>query len=170
MKSIISYNLLRPYGTFFIAIAIFLTTLGLEIAPALTTPISETITQKITTLKSSQQRWIQIDLKKQRLFAWEGKTQVYAVIISSGKDSTPTLPGVFAIQSKLTQARMRGDDYDLPDVPYVMFYEGSYGIHGTYWHRNFGTPVSHGCVNLAVDQARWLFNWASVGTPVVVSN
>lgn len=170
MKSIISYNLLRRCGTFFAVTALTLTTLGIEVAPALTTPVSETITQKITTLKSSQQRWIQIDLKKQRLFAWEGNTQVYAVIISSGKDSTPTLPGVFAIQSKHSKARMRGDDYDLPDVPYVMFYEGSYGIHGTYWHRNFGTPVSHGCVNLAVDQARWLFDWASVGTPVVVSN
>lgn len=170
MKSIISSNLLRRCGMFFAGTALTLTTLSIEITPALSTSLSERIADKITTLKSSQQRWIQIDLKKQRLFAWEGNTQVYAVIISSGKEATPTLPGVFAIQSKHNKARMRGDDYDLPDVPYVMFYEGNYGIHGTYWHRNFGIPVSHGCVNLAVDQARWLFNWASVGTPVVVSN
>lgn len=127
------------------------------------------ISQTISSLKRQQVRWIQIDLKRQRLFAWEGKNQVHAVIISTGKDATPTLPGVFEIQSKHKSARMRGDDYDIPDVPYVMFYDGSYGIHGAYWHRNFGTPVSHGCVNLAVDQARWFFNWASVGTPVVVT-
>jgi len=50
---------------------------------------------------------------------------------------------------------------------YTMYYSGSYAIHGTYWHHRFGTPVSHGCVNVA-GHARWLFNWALVGTPVVV--
>jgi lipoprotein-anchoring transpeptidase ErfK/SrfK len=170
MKSIFSSQLLRCCAMFFTATILTLTTLGVELTPAVADSLNERITEKITTLKSSGERWIQVDLKKQRLFAWEGNTQVYAVIISSGKEATPTLPGVFTIQSKHPQARMRGDDYDLPDVPFVMFYEGSYGIHGTYWHRNFGTPVSHGCVNLAVDQARWLFNWASVGTPVVVTN
>lgn len=136
---------------------------------ATTTQAGESTSQAISSLKKQQVRWIQIDLKRQRLFAWEGKNQVHAVVISTGKDATPTLPGVFEIQSKHEKARMRGDDYDIPDVPYVMFYDGSYGIHGAYWHRNFGTPVSHGCVNLAVDQARWFFDWASVGTPVVVT-
>lgn len=139
------------------------------LVPAATTVAAENVAQTISSLQQQQVRWIQIDLKKQRLFAWEGKTQVHAVIISTGKDATPTLSGVFKIQSKHETARMRGDDYDIPDVPYVMFYEGSYAIHGVYWHRNFGTPVSHGCVNVAVDHARWLFNWASVGTPVVVT-
>jgi lipoprotein-anchoring transpeptidase ErfK/SrfK len=146
-----------------------LLTLNSLLVPGLKTEAAESVAQTISTLQQQQVRWIQIDLKRQRLFAWEGKTQVHAVIISTGKDATPTLSGVFKIQSKHEKARMRGDDYDIPDVPYVMFYEGSYAIHGVYWHRNFGTPVSHGCVNVAVDHARWLFDWASVGTPVVVT-
>ncbi|UZQ53136.1 L,D-transpeptidase [Trichothermofontia sichuanensis B231] len=119
-------------------------------------------------LKQSGKRWIEIDTSRQRLFAWEGDKQVYAVIVSTGKPSTPTPSGVFAIQSRHRYARMRGADYDVPDVPYTMYYSGNYAIHGAYWHNRFGTPVSHGCVNVAVDHAKWLFEWASLGTPVVV--
>jgi lipoprotein-anchoring transpeptidase ErfK/SrfK len=64
---------------------------------------------------------------------------------------------------------MKGAGYDIPNVPYAMYYEGNYGIHGAFWHRRFGTPVSHGCVNVAVNHARWLFDWASVGTAVVIT-
>lgn len=63
---------------------------------------------------------------------------------------------------------MRGADYDVPNVPYTMYYHRGYALHGAYWHRKFGTPVSHGCVNLAVNHAKWLFNWAGVGTSVIV--
>ncbi|WP_448572717.1 L,D-transpeptidase, partial [Trichothermofontia sp.] len=119
-------------------------------------------------LKQSGKRWIEIDTSRQRLFAWEGNKQVYAVIVSTGKASTPTPSGIFAIQSRHRYARMRGADYDVPDVPYTMYYSGNYAIHGAYWHHRFGTPVSHGCVNVAVDHAKWLFEWASIGTPVVV--
>lgn len=126
------------------------------------------IAQAISTYKKTNQRWIEIRLSTQRLIAWEGKKQVHGVIVSTGKASTPTLKGVFAIQSQHRFARMQGDDYDIPDVPYTMYYSGGYGIHGAYWHNRFGTPVSHGCVNVAVDHARWLFYWADLGTPVVV--
>lgn len=119
-------------------------------------------------LKQSGKRWIEIDTSRQRLFAWEGNKQVYAVIVSTGKASTPTPSGVFAIQSRHRYARMRGVGYDIPDVPYTMYYSGNYAIHGAYWHNRFGTPVSRGCVNVAVDHAKWLFEWASIGTPVVV--
>ncbi|MCY7320960.1 MAG: L,D-transpeptidase [Phormidesmis sp. CAN_BIN36] len=119
-------------------------------------------------LKKSNQRWIEVDLTRQRLIAWRGKTPFSAVIVSTGKASTPTLTGVFQIQSKLPVARMQGDGYDISDVPFAMYYSGGYAIHGAYWHRNFGTPVSHGCVNVAVDHAERLFDWASVGTPIVV--
>jgi lipoprotein-anchoring transpeptidase ErfK/SrfK len=61
---------------------------------------------------------------------------------------------------------MRGDDYFLPDVPFTMYYYGDFSIHGTYWHHNFGTPMSHGCVNMDTNDAEWLFNFASVGTLV----
>jgi lipoprotein-anchoring transpeptidase ErfK/SrfK len=137
-------------------------------AIAQTTSSVKVISSNIATLKRSQQRWIEIRLSTQRLTAWEGKTPVWAVIISTGKAETPTLTGVYAIQVKYRQTRMQGDGYDIPDVPFTMYYSGGYGIHGAYWHRKFGTPVSHGCVNLAVDQAEKLFNWASVGTPIVV--
>jgi lipoprotein-anchoring transpeptidase ErfK/SrfK len=100
--------------------------------------------------------------------AWEGSEAVYAVVISTGKDGTPTPTGTFAIQSKHEIARMQGPDYDVPDVPFTMYYYGGYAIHGAYWHNNFGTPVSHGCTNVAVNHAEWFFNWADLGTPVVV--
>ena len=122
----------------------------------------------MTQLKKSNQRWIEIDLTRQRLTAWQGNDPSYAVIVSTGKDSTPTLTGIFKIQSKLQVARMRGDGYDISDVPFTMYYSGGYAIHGAYWHRSFGTPVSHGCVNVAVDHAERLFDWAAVGTPIVV--
>jgi lipoprotein-anchoring transpeptidase ErfK/SrfK len=155
-----------------VSASLTLTTLNIDLAPALSESVlmarSSAIVTKISVLKKSNQRWIEIDLSSQRLTAWQGKTPDYAVIISTGKDATPTLTGVFAIQTKLRTARMQGDDYDIPDVPYTMFYSGGYAIHGAYWHRSFGTPVSHGCVNVAVDHAQRLFDWAEVGTPVIV--
>lgn len=63
---------------------------------------------------------------------------------------------------------MTGPDYYLPDVPYTMYFYKGYGIHGTYWHDNFGTPMSHGCVNMRTSEAAWLFDFASVGTLVNV--
>ncbi|BDA73763.1 hypothetical protein CAL7716_079290 [Calothrix sp. PCC 7716] len=136
--------------------------------PTPTVSKSERITQKINELKQSQERWIEINLKQQKLTAWQGNKIIYQVTVSSGKKSTPTLTGVYAVQTKLPLARMRGADYDIPDVPYTMYYDGNYAIHGAYWHNNFGTPVSHGCVNLPPKKAQQVFNWAKVGTPVVV--
>lgn len=126
------------------------------------------IAQHMVSLQQSNDRWIEINVSTQRLIAWEGETPVYAIIVSTGVADNPTLIGSFAVQSKHRTARMRGEDYDVPDVPFVMYYDGNYGIHGAYWHYSFGTPVSHGCVNVAVDHAEWLFNWASIGTPIVV--
>jgi lipoprotein-anchoring transpeptidase ErfK/SrfK len=137
-------------------------------APVKITNKSEQISEKILNLKQSQQRWIEINLNDQKLSAWEGDELVYQANVSTGKRSTPTLTGIFAIQTKLPVSRMRGADYDIPDVPFTMYYDGNYAIHGAYWHKNFGTPVSHGCVNLPPKKAKWLFNWAKVGTPVIV--
>ncbi|MEM9214921.1 MAG: L,D-transpeptidase [Cyanobacteria bacterium P01_F01_bin.150] len=134
---------------------------------------STNIPETIASLQQEQQRWLEVDLSKQRLIAWEGNTQVYAVVISAGTEFDPTLPGSFTIQSKHESARMRGEGYDgstydIADVPFTMYYDGNYAIHGAYWHENFGTPVSRGCINVAVNHAEWFFSWASVGTPVVV--
>jgi lipoprotein-anchoring transpeptidase ErfK/SrfK len=127
------------------------------------------IAEQVEGFKYSGTRWIQIDLSTQTLTAWEGDVPVYSVLVSTGY-SDPTPPGVFEIQSMHYSARMQGEGYDIPDVPFVMYYYNNYGIHGTYWHNNFGTPMSSGCVNLAIDHAEWLFYWAGIGTPVVVQD
>lgn len=136
-------------------------------------PISAAIAgtkSEMASLKKSNKRWIEINLSTQRLIAWQGKTWVDARIISSGKSSTPTYTGVFAIQSMYRSTVMSGQGYSVPDVPHAMFYDGGYAIHGAYWHNSFGTPVSHGCVNMSESAAQWLFSWARVGTPIVIHN
>jgi lipoprotein-anchoring transpeptidase ErfK/SrfK len=170
MNSIIALHWLRRSRAFWAGTVLTLMALGAWVVPTFSTPVSDSVAQKIMELESSKERWIQIDLKKQRLIAWEGGTPVYAIVISTGKDATPTRPGIFKIQIKQAKSRMRGEGYDVPNVPYAMYYEGNYAIHGAYWHRRFGTPVSHGCVNVAVNHARWLFDWASVGTPVIIND
>ncbi|BAY86853.1 ErfK/YbiS/YcfS/YnhG family protein [Calothrix parasitica NIES-267] len=124
--------------------------------------------EKVKQLKNSNKRWIQVDLSEQRLITWEGNKPVFGVIVSTGKKDTPTPTGVFNIYTKLEKTRMKGEDYDIENVPHTMYYQGGYGIHGAYWHNNFGTPVSRGCVNVAPNHAKKIFNWASVGTTVVV--
>ncbi|MDJ0799146.1 MAG: L,D-transpeptidase [Calothrix sp. MO_167.B12] len=126
------------------------------------------ISRRIKFLKKTNRSWIQINLSRQRLIAWKGKKPVYAVIVSTGKKKTPTRTGIFRVKTKLRKTRMKGEDYDVPDVPHTMYYKGGYAIHGAYWHRRFGTPVSHGCVNVAPDHAKWLYKWASVGTTIVI--
>lgn len=147
------------------SLGLAIVSLGVLLPPA---TAQDWIAQRMTELQQTNNRWIEINVSTQRLIAWEGNTPVYAVIVSTGTVNHPTLTGSFAIQSKHRTARMQGEDYDVPDVPFVMYYDGNYGIHGAYWHHSFGTPVSHGCVNVAVDHAEWLFTWASIGTPVVV--
>ena len=62
-----------------------------------------------------------------------------------------------------------GEAYSVPDVPYVLYFTNEgHALHGTYWHSNFGTPMSHGCINLPMDVAAWLYEWAPEGTSVTV--
>jgi lipoprotein-anchoring transpeptidase ErfK/SrfK len=114
-------------------------------------------------------RWIAIDISDQSLTAWQGDIPIFQTTVSTGKPGFRTLPGTFAVYRKYEETRMRGIDYDTPDVPWTMYYDGGFAIHGAYWHDNFGTPVSHGCVNLRVPEAKALFEWADVGTEVVVT-
>jgi lipoprotein-anchoring transpeptidase ErfK/SrfK len=116
-------------------------------------------------------KWIDINLSTQTLTAMEGQTPIYRVLVSTGTWAYPTVEGTYEIYVKYEHADMTGgsgaDFYDLADVPYVMYFHGSYGLHGTYWHNNFGVPMSHGCVNLRTPDAQWLFLWAPLGTKVV---
>jgi len=113
-------------------------------------------------------RWIDVDLSEQRLTAYQGSTPVRSTLVSTGLPSTPTPTGQYRIYVKYTYKHMSGPGYSLPNVPHTMFFYRGYSIHGTYWHSNFGHPMSHGCINLPKDEARWLFNWASVGTLVKI--
>lgn len=113
-------------------------------------------------------RWIDVDLTNQAVYAYEGDVMVNSFIVSTGTWQTPTVTGQYKIYVKYRSAKMSGPGYYLPDVPYIMYFYKGYGLHGTYWHNNFGTPMSHGCVNLRTDDAGWLYNWASVGTVVNV--
>ncbi|MFN8466099.1 MAG: L,D-transpeptidase [Caldilineaceae bacterium] len=114
-------------------------------------------------------KWIEIDISDQHLTAWQGDVPVFETTVSTGKPGYRTLPGVFHVYRKYEQTRMRGVDYDTPDVPWTMYYSGGFAIHGAYWHNNFGTPVSHGCVNLRVPESKALYEWAPMGTEVVVN-
>ncbi len=111
-------------------------------------------------------RWIDVDLTHQTLTAYEGQTVVRTTLVSTGLPRTPTPVGLYRIWIKLRYDDMSGPGYYLPNVPYVMYFYRSYSLHGTYWHSNFGHPMSHGCVNLPTSEAEWLFNWAEVGTLV----
>lgn len=113
-------------------------------------------------------RWIDIDLSDQMLYAYIGENVVNSFLVSTGTWRTPTVIGEFHIWVKYRYADMRGPGYNLPDVPYTMYFYQGYGIHGTYWHDNFGTPMSHGCVNMRTSEAGWLYDFASVGTLVNV--
>ena len=114
------------------------------------------------------EKWIDVDLTHQRVYAYKGKDLIDSLITSTGTWQYPTVTGQYRIYVKYRYANMAGPGYFLPNVPYVMYFYKGYGIHGTYWHNNFGTPMSHGCVNLRTEDADWIFNWASVGTLVNV--
>ncbi|MEA5620425.1 L,D-transpeptidase [Cronbergia sp. UHCC 0137] len=176
MQTWIRSNLIRCAGTFGTGVVMMLVTLLSWSSPTTSDPQSVTanaISIHQNTIASkprsiSQPRWIEIDLSEQRLRAWQGKKLVYSFRVSTGKRSTPTPVGKYAINAKYRINRMRGRGYDISNVPYAMYFYRGYAIHGAYWHNRFGTPVSHGCINLPVKQARKLYSWARMGTRVVV--
>ncbi len=112
-----------------------------------------------------EEKWIEVDLTQQMLYAWEGTETVYSTEISSGKDDTPTRVGRFRIRSKHVSQHLVGPGYSLPDVPFVMYYSGAFAIHAAYWHDQWGAPVSHGCINMRREDAQWLFEWADPQMP-----
>ncbi len=109
-----------------------------------------------------------VDLSSQRAYAYENGVLLNSFVVSTGLPGTPTVTGTFAIYVKYRSAGMSGPGYNLPNVPYVMYFYRGYGLHGTYWHNNFGHPMSHGCVNFRTSDAEWIYNWAPVGTTVRV--
>jgi LysM repeat protein len=113
------------------------------------------------------EKWIDINLSAQRVTAYEGQTAVYSAIASTGTWRTPTVVGTYRVYAKYRYTGMSGPGYNLPNVPHTMYFYRGYAIHGAYWHNNFGTPMSHGCVNLSLPDAEWFYNWAPMGIKVV---
>lgn len=124
--------------------------------------------QIVASVPHNGARWVDVDLAAQLVRAYEGETLVNTFVVSTGTSRTPTVTGQFNIWIKLRTDDMSGPGYYLRDVPYVMYFYKGYGLHGTYWHNNFGTPMSHGCVNLTIEDSEWLYNFAEVGTLVNV--
>jgi len=118
------------------------------------------------------EHWIDVNLTTQSLTAYEGDQPVLTTYISSGAWPHLTVTGQFQVYIRYQSQDMNGFrlgyDYYLENVPYVMYFYKDYALHGTYWHNNFGFPMSHGCVNMKTADAQWLFNWSSYGTVVNV--
>ncbi|HUG34868.1 MAG TPA: L,D-transpeptidase [Anaerolineales bacterium] len=117
-------------------------------------------------------RWIDVNLAEQTLAVYEDHELIFATVIASGLEPFWTRPGLFQIYSKKETETMRNNDpadfYYLDNVPWTMYFDKARALHGAYWRTRFGYPQSHGCVNLSVGDAHWLFNWAHEGDWVYV--
>ncbi|MFO0604729.1 MAG: L,D-transpeptidase [Polyangiales bacterium] len=123
------------------------------------------------------ERWIDVDLDEQVLVAYEGARPVFTTLISSGRRTSRNAPerfetpaGSFRIQTKHVSTTMDGDTatdgpYSIEDVPWVMYFQGSYALHAAFWHSYYGWRMSHGCVNLSPPDARRVFLWADPQIP-----
>ena len=118
----------------------------------------------------AEDKWIDVDLTNQTVAAYEGDKMVWATLVSTGKEPTPTKTGVFYIYEKKIGEFMAGgwadhDPYILEEVPWTMYFTERYALHGAYWHDQFGEVRSHGCVNLTPEDAKFLFTWTGPVLP-----
>ena len=122
------------------------------------------------------EKWIDINVTRQTLVAYEGTKPVYATLVSTGEagledpaTTKATKRGIFRIHTKYLTATMDsrtvGEEFELRDVPYVQYFTEGYALHAAYWHDVFGQPKSHGCINLAPEDARRLFFWTGPQVP-----
>jgi hypothetical protein len=121
------------------------------------------------------ERWIEVNLFEQTLAVYDQGELVFATVIASGVDPFWTRPGLFQIREKLDKTPMTGsfeadrsDAYYLEDVPWTMYYDDARALHGAYWRAKMGFPQSHGCLNMTMGDAHWLYDWAQVGDWVYV--
>lgn len=129
--------------------------------------------------KASTTKRIVVDRSEQMLYAYEGEESFMEISISTGLEITPTPRGMFTVFKKTPSRYMQGplpglvdqSTYDLPGVPWNLYFtEGGAVIHGAYWHESFGSPYSHGCVNVPPEDARQLYEWAELGMSVQVKD
>lgn len=137
------------------------------------TPLAYRADKNVLSATSGDDKWIDISLGEQKLRAYEQSNLIYEFPVSTGLPWTPTVKGVFNVWYKIKYTRMvggsveAGNYYDLPNVPFNMFFHGDYAMHGAYWHNNFGHQMSHGCVNMRIPDAEKLFFWT---TPVLAAD
>ncbi len=118
-------------------------------------------------------RAVVVSLSQQALWAYENGKVVRSTYVSTGMERTPTPVGLFWVNNKFPVETMEGviagEHYRVEDVPNVMYFDDlGDALHGTYWHSNFGVPMSHGCVNLPLDVAEWMYEWAPMGMAVQI--
>jgi lipoprotein-anchoring transpeptidase ErfK/SrfK len=129
-----------------------------------------------TVTSPSTSKWIEVDLSTKRMYVYSNNSEVRSFLVSAGAPGTPTVTGRYAIYSKFSQENMFGENVDgsryfQPNVPWVNYFYADYAIHGNYWRPSwyFGNVnSSHGCVGVTVGDGAWIYNWAPIGTPVVV--
>lgn len=136
-----------------------------------------TLAQNMPGWAKKGEKWMSISINKQTLVLYEGETPVYATLVSTGEaglesheDTTATKQGIFRVHTKHITSTMSsdeiGEEFELRDVPYVQYFaKGGFALHGAYWHDRFGTPKSHGCINLAPEDARRIFHWTDPPVP-----
>ena len=139
---------------------------------------TQVLGETFVAMTNNSNKYIEVDLTSQKVYTYENGQRVKEYTISSGKwGRTPN--GIFKIWTKIRSQKMEGgskitkDYYYLPNVPYIMFFYNNnypkrvgFSLHGTYWHNNFGVPMSHGCINMRTADAAEVFNWAEIGTEV----
>ncbi|MBE0408370.1 MAG: L,D-transpeptidase [Anaerolineales bacterium] len=137
--------------------------------------ISRVIPNTTTPESVDINRWIEVNLYEQTISIYENNRIIFATLVSTGIAPFWTQPGMFQIYEKYEYTPMRGsfeidrsDAYYLEDVPWTMYYDGSYALHGAYWHNGFGSVRSRGCINIAVADSRWIFEWAEIGDWVYI--
>lgn len=129
--------------------------------------------QVLNTSFGSSNIWVEVDVSAQKLYLWQGGEIIFSSLVSTGTKQHPTPTGEFRVWGKYSFDHMeggskeRGDYYYLPNVPYVVYFHKSYALHGTYWHKNFGRPMSHGCINLSTPDAKYLYQMLKIGSLVV---
>ncbi len=131
-------------------------------------PVTETPFESVNLVRK-----IDVDLGSQTATLIENGSVVRSWAISSGKSATPTDTGNFRVYAHVREQTMKSREPDgsiteTPNVPWVTYFNGDEGFHGTYWHNDFGTPRSHGCVNMPIDVARYVYEWSPVGLEVAV--
>ncbi len=141
-------------------------------AKGISATISVHVTPYGTITTDTYPKWIEVNVVTKKMYVYENANLVNSFLVSAGKPSTPTPLGMYKIFSKYAVQTMIGADYVQPNVPWINYFKaGGYAIHGNYWRPSdwFGNiNSSHGCVGLQVSDAEWVYNWAPIGTPIII--